>query len=105
MNNRIHSDNYQYKVSMVIPVYNAEDYIEECVGSLIVQTIDQSDMEIILIDDGSTDTSSDICKDFSIKFDNVQYIQQSNKGVSAARNNGILHANGKYICLWMLMIH
>lgn len=82
------------KVSVIVPVYNAEKYLKKCVDSLLAQTY--SNVEIILINDGSTDSSPMICDEY--KSDNrVVVIHQENKGVAAARNNGLRNATGDYI--------
>lgn len=83
------------KVSVIIPVYNAEEHLEECLNSVLNQTI--LDYEVILIDDGSTDNSGEICQVYAQKDDRVTVIHQMNQGVSAARNLGIRKANGDYI--------
>lgn len=83
------------KVSIIIPAYNCEKYIFECLESVINQTY--SNLEIIIIDDGSTDNTSEICQRFE-KIDNrIIYTWQENNGVSKARNKGIDLAKGKYI--------
>lgn len=81
-------------LSIIIPIYNTEDYLEECLNSLLEQNY--YNFEMILIDDGSTDKSSDICKKFLTKT-NIFYIKVENKGCSEARNLGIKKAKGKYI--------
>ena len=83
------------KISVIVPVYNAEKYLSKCIDSIINQTF--KDIEIILINDGSTDRSIEICKSYKEKYDNIRFISQSNKGVSAARNLGIDNAVGEYI--------
>lgn len=88
---------YKYKVTIVIPVYNAEKYLRDCIESLLKQTIFQQDMEIILINDGSTDNSAEIYNEYTQKYPNIIAIEQENQGVSAARNVGIKEAKGKYI--------
>lgn len=92
---------YKYNFSFVIPVYNAEEYIAETVGSVLAQTMSfQDNCEIIFVNDGSTDKSEDVCLSYKEKFpDNVTYVAQKNAGPGAARNNGINHAQGKYIVL------
>jgi len=82
------------KVSIIIPVYNVETYLEECLHSIVNQTF--RDMEIILIDDGSSDRSPEIMKTFAEKDDRIKIITQSNSGVSAARNRGLRAASGEY---------
>lgn len=87
----------EYKVSVIIPLYNQEKNIRKCIRSLKKQTISFSSLEIILVNDGSEDSSADICKMYERKYQNVIYIEQKNKGVSSARNQGISKATGKYI--------
>lgn len=85
-----------YMVSIIVPVYNAEQYLIDCVRSLIGQTYEK--IEIILIDDGSTDRSSEIC-DMCIGLDSrIKVYHQKNKGVSSARNFGIDVAKGDFVC-------
>ena len=80
-------------ISVIVPVYNNESYLSRCVNSIIGQTY--KNFEILLIDDGSTDKSGKICDSFSDK--RVKALHQTNKGVSAARNNGLDHASGEWI--------
>lgn len=82
-------------ISIIIPVYNVELYICECLESVINQTYKK--LEIIIIDDGSTDKSAEICKNYLKKDNRIRLISQKNSGVSAARNLGIEFANGEYI--------
>lgn len=82
-------------VSIVVPVFNAESYLNQCLSSLGEQTL--SDIEILMIDDGSTDRSPEICEEFSKRDPRFVYIRQDNAGVSAARNKGIERARGAYI--------
>lgn len=83
------------KVSIIIPVYNVESYLEECMESAVNQTLDS--IEIIAIDDGSTDNSLNILNKYKRKYDFMKIITQKNKGASAARNRGIKEAVGEYI--------
>lgn len=83
------------KVSVVIPVYNVEKYLGECLDSVLRQTLD--DIEIICVDDGSTDGSSAILVEYAAKDPRIRVITQSNAGLSAARNVGMDAASGKYI--------
>lgn len=83
------------RISIIIPVYDAEEKLMKCVDSIICQT--QQDLEIILVDDGSTDGSLDICRKYAKMDCRVKVIHQNNAGVSAARNQGIAIALGKYI--------
>jgi glycosyltransferase involved in cell wall biosynthesis len=82
-------------VSVVIPVYNAEKYIYECLNSIIEQT--HKNLEIIIIDDGSNDRTGLIVDDFSEKDTRINVIHKQNEGVSITKNRGIKIANGKYI--------
>lgn len=84
------------KISVIIPVYNCEKYLNKCVDSVLNQTY--TNYEIILIDDGSTDRSSEICDKYEKVSKKVKVLHQKNSGVSQARNNGVDIAEGKYIC-------
>ena len=88
-----------YYFSVVVPIYNVEDYLEETVDSVLAQTIGfQKHIQLILVNDGSPDNSEAICLRYKEQYpDNVLYIKQENAGVSAARNNGLAHATGKYV--------
>ena len=83
-------------ISVIVPVYNVEAYLPKCLESIIDQTYKR--LEIILVDDGSTDNSGYICDSYARKDSRVIVIHQSNFGVSAARNEGIKIATGDYIC-------
>lgn len=84
------------KVSVIVPVYNVEEkYFRKCINSVINQTLEE--IEIILVDDGSTNNSSNICDEFAQKNKKIIVIHQKNQGVSSARNNGIKIAKGEYI--------
>lgn len=82
-------------VSIIIPVYNVEQYLVRCVDSALSQTLD--DIEIILVDDGSPDASPQICDDYARRFQNVSVIHKQNGGLASARNAGLKIAKGKYI--------
>lgn len=82
-------------VSIIVPVYQAEQYLEECVNSILQQTY--KELEIILVDDGSTDQSAQICDAFSLKYDIVRVIHKANAGLTAAWKTGVLEAKGEYI--------
>lgn len=82
-------------ISIIVPVYNVRDYLEKCLDSLIYQTLKQ--IEIILVDDGSTDDSLEICRKYQEKDSRITVISQKNGGLSAARNSGIEVAKGKYL--------
>lgn len=88
-----------YLFSVIVPVYNKEHYLREALESIIEQTIGfDRNIQILLINDGSTDSSAEICSEYADRYPgNISYYAQENKGVSAARNVGIAHASGKYI--------
>ncbi len=83
------------KLSIIVPVYQVEAYLERCLKSLLSQTF--ADYEIILVDDGSTDGSGNICDTYAGKFESVNVIHKKNGGLSSARNAGIDAATGEYI--------
>ena len=83
------------KVSVIIPVYNSEKYISECLDSVLNQTF--KDIEIICIDDGSTDKSFDILNRYNIKEKRITLLTQKNLGQSVARNKALEIAKGEYI--------
>ena len=82
-------------VSIIVPVYNTASYLSRCIESLVNQTY--SDLQIILIDDGSTDESGAIANEWQTKDPRIEVYHQTNKGQSAARNVGLQHARGEYI--------
>ncbi|WP_051145378.1 glycosyltransferase [Butyrivibrio fibrisolvens] len=83
------------KISVIVPVYNVEKYVIKCVDSIINQTY--KNLEIILVDDGSTDTSGEICDEYQKKDDRIKVFHTENRGLSCARNYGIKQATGEYI--------
>lgn len=85
----------QRSVSVIVPIYNSKNYLKKCVLSILNQTY--TNIEVILIDDGSSDGSSKICDDFAIQDNRVKVVHIPNGGVSNARNVGIQHATGEYI--------
>ncbi len=82
-------------ISCIVAIYNVEKYLDECIRSLVDQ--DYSNVEIILIDDGSTDGSSDICRKYAEKDERIKYIRQDNGGANAARNRGLEVSSGDWI--------
>lgn len=84
-------------ISVIVPVYNVEKYLSICIDSILNQTLKQ--IEIILVDDGSTDKSPIICDEYCDRHENIKVIHKENNRVSAARNDGIKKATGKYIAL------
>jgi len=83
------------KVSLIIPVYNVEEYLKKCLDSAIHQTLNE--IEIIIVNDGSTDKSLSICETYAKNDQRITIISQKNAGLSAARNTGIRAAKGKYL--------
>ena len=83
------------KISIIVPVYNCEKYISNCINSILEQSF--KDFELILVDDGSSDRSFEICESFAKKDNRVRAIHQPNSGVSRARNRGLDEAKGEYI--------
>lgn len=84
-------------LSIVIPVYNVEKYIEKCLKSCLEQDINYSDYEVIIVNDGSPDNSMEVVEPFLFKYNNIKVVQRDNGGLSAARNTGIDNASGEYI--------
>lgn len=85
------------KVSIIVPIYNASRFLERCVDSLINQTIE--DIEIILVDDGSVDSSLSICQEKAAVDKRITVVSQKNRGVSVARNKGIAVSQGEFLIL------
>lgn len=85
----------RYLISVIVAAYNIEKYLPRCLDSLVLQTYRA--LEIIVVDDGSTDATSGICDSYGEKYDNITVIHQANKGLSAARNAGLAVAGGDYI--------
>ncbi|SDH02837.1 glycosyltransferase family 2 protein [Psychroflexus sediminis] len=83
------------KLSIIIPVYNVSNYLNDCLSSVVNQTF--KSIEIIVINDGSTDGSSEICNTFKTKYPSIVLINQKNKGVSSARNEGLTIAKGEWV--------
>ena len=87
--------NSQPTVSVIIPVYNAEKYLRECLDSVVCQTL--KDIEVICVDDGSTDSSKRIITEYMEKFRQIRYVNQNNCGAGAARNNALKIAGGQFV--------
>lgn len=83
------------KVSLIIPVYNVEDYIEKCLNSVVNQTL--KDMEVIIVNDGSKDSSKQKIEKYLKKYPGIKYLEKENGGLSDARNYGMQYATGEYI--------
>lgn len=85
----------KYKISVIVPVYNVKEYLEECINSILAQ--DYENYEVILVDDGSNDSSEKICDSYS-NIEKIKIYHKKNGGLSDARNFGLKMATGKYIC-------
>ena len=85
----------KYKISVIVPIYNVEKYLDKCIGSIIGQTY--KNLEIILVDDGSTDNGLTTCRQYQKEDTRIQVIHQENVGLVAARKTGIMKATGEYI--------
>lgn len=85
------------KLSIIIPVFNVEKYIEKCLQSVFAQDVSSDEYEVIVVDDGTLDNSMVIVEDFAKEQSNLKIIRQSNQGLSAARNTGLNNALGEYI--------
>ena len=83
------------KVSIIVPVYNVQNYLEQCISSICNQTY--KNLEIILVNDGSTDNSGIICEKFAKSDSRIKLIAQENQGLTRARKAGVGQANGEYI--------
>ena len=84
-------------LSFIVPVYNVEKYLGECLDSLLDQDIDQSDYEIVCVNDGSTDGSPEILAGYAQRHPNIRVVTKENGGLPAARNTGVDHSRGDYI--------
>ena len=85
----------QHKVSVIVPVYNAEDFLAECIESILGQ--DYEELELLLVDDGSRDGSGRICEEYAAASGKIRLLRQENSGASAARNAGLRQAEGEFI--------
>lgn len=83
------------KISVIIPVYNAEKYLSRCIDSILNQSF--TDFELLLVNDGSDDHSGEICDDYAKKYSRVKVFHKENGGVSSARNLGLINACGEWI--------
>ena len=86
------------KLSIIVPIYNVEQYLRKCVDSLLLQDLSSSEYEIILVDDESPDACPQICDDYAATHKNIRVVHRPNGGLSAARNSGIKIAKGEYVC-------
>ena len=88
-------------ISVIVPVYNVERYLRRCVDSILHQTY--QDLEVLLVDDGSTDASGAICDEYAAQEERVTAVHQKNGGLSAARNTGLERAQERISALWTVM--
>ena len=86
------------KVSVVVPVYNQEKYLERCLDSILAQTL--KEIEIILVDDGSTDATPQILNRYQQQDERITVLHQQNLYAGVARNNGLKSAQGEYVIFW-----
>lgn len=92
----------EIKVSVIIPIYNVEEYLEECLQSVVDQTLE--DLQVIMVDDGSLDGSTDIAKKFASRYDHFEYVRQVNGGLGNARNTGVKYAKENTLFFLIQMI-
>ena len=85
------------KLSIVIPVYNTEKYLEKCLASCVNQEVERADYEIVVVDDGTKDNAMEIARRFQDNYSNIKIYSQENAGLSAARNMGLSHCSGDYV--------
>ena len=89
----------EFLFSIIMPVYNTEDYIRQSIDSVLSQTLDfRQHVQLILVNDGSTDGSLDIALEYQSRYpENIEVVTQENQGLGAARNTGLNYAKGKYV--------
>ena len=83
------------KISIILPIYNTEQYLQRCIDSILAQTF--TDFELLLVNDGSTDSSGDICNEYAQKDNRIRVFHKKNGGVSSARNEGLKHITGEWV--------
>lgn len=88
----------EVKLSVIVPLYNSAAWLPKCLDSLLCQDLDALEYEIICVDDGSPDHSKDLAASYSVEHPNVKVVSQPNQGTAGARNTGMRHAVGKYLC-------
>ena len=82
-------------ISVIVPVYNVEKYLRQCLDSILAQTY--KELEVVMVDDGSTDSCGDICEEYAAKYENFKVVHKENAGAGIARNTGLDHITGDYI--------
>ena len=88
---------YSYDFSVIMPVYNVEPFLKEAIDSLVSQDFGFEKIQLVLVDDGSADGSSEICDEYKENYSNVFVIHKENGGVASARNLGLKYASGRFI--------
>ncbi len=88
------------KLSIIVPMFNVENYIARCLDSLLAQNISCDDYEVLVVNDGCQDNSVQVVKEYQKKYENIVLIEKMNGGLSSARNMGLLYCKGEYI--WMV---
>lgn len=88
---------FKYRISVIVPIYNVEAYMKDCLDSLLEQTIDKKELEVLLIVDGSPDNSEKICREYAEKYPFFKVFSKENEGLSKTRNYGVQRAQGKYL--------
>lgn len=88
--------NNKDKITIIVPAFNSEEYIDDCISSLLIQSY--NNLEIIIVDDGSTDNTRKIIEEYSNRDGRILLYKQTNKGVSNARNKGLFHCSGEFVC-------
>lgn len=91
------TNNCDYRVSLIIPIYNKAEWLDTCFHSILNQSINHRNVEVLMIDDGSQDDSLKIMKRYADKYENFKWFTKENGGPAQARNFGIKHATGKYL--------
>lgn len=87
----------KYDIAVIIPAYNCENYIKECLEAIILNFNSKYKIQVIIIDDGSRDNTANICKDYQKRYRNITYKYQENQGVSVARNTGLYMTDAKFV--------
>lgn len=82
-------------ISVIVPVYNVEKYLRQCLDSILAQTY--KELEVVMVDDGSTDSCGDICEEYAAKYENFKVVHKDNAGLGMARNTGLEHITGEYV--------
>ncbi len=85
------------KLSLIIPIYNVEPFIDQCLGSIYCQHWDEGQFEVVAVNDGTPDKSMDIVQRYAEEHSNLHIVNQTNQGLSVARNTGLSHACGEYV--------